>query len=65
MTVKVDKKQAYSKLPFTPDDEEKIISFVKENPELYDPKHLKFKDKSHKDKLWNDLGESFGDTKSG
>lgn len=49
------KKRAYNKLDFTQDEEEKIISFVKINPELYDPKNSNFKNKIHKEKLWNDL----------
>lgn len=59
------KKRAYSKLQFTRDEEEQIITFVKQNSELYDPKNVKFKDKAHKDKLWNDLAGLFDDTKSG
>lgn len=64
-TDKTSKKRVYSKLQFAREEEEKIITFVKLNPELYDPKNSKFKDKAHKEKLWNDLAVSFNDNKSG
>lgn len=52
-------KRVYSKLSFSLEDEEKIINFVKEHAELYDPKNGQFKNKGHKDKLWNDLAITF------
>lgn len=60
-----DKRRVYAKLPFTHDDEEKKISFVKLNPELYNPKHDIYKNKEHKDRLWNDLGKTLKNSKSG
>lgn len=58
-------KRTYARLQFTKDEEENIITFVKEHPEIFDPKHENFKNKSHKDKLWNDFGEALEDPKSG
>lgn len=59
MGEKLAQKRTYVRLNFTQDEEEKIISFVKLHPELYDPKNENFKNKAHKDKLWNDLGKTF------
>lgn len=60
-----NQKRAYTKLSFSPDDEEKIITFVKENPELYDLKNANFKNKNHKDKLWNDFAKTLDNNISG
>lgn len=65
MTEKNSEKRAYSKLQFTPDEEEKIISFVKNNPELYDPKNPNYKIKAHRDKLWSELGNTLNNKKTG
>lgn len=65
MTDKSKERRVYAKLVFTHDDEEKIISFVKLNPELYNPKHANYKNKEHKDRLWNDLAKSLENSKSG
>lgn len=65
MDATVNHKRAYTKLQFTPDEEEKIISFVKMNPELYDPKNANYKNRSHRDKLWNELGETLDSKKTG
>lgn len=43
------------KVKFTPDDEEKIISFVKSYEILYDVKHKKFRDTEAKNHLWSQL----------
>lgn len=59
------KKRNYSKLHFTHDDEEKIITFVKQYPELYDPKNSNFKNKAHKDILWSDLGKTLDNIRTG
>lgn len=58
-------KRVYTKLAFSLEDEEKIINFVKENAELYDPKNGEFKNKSHKDKLWNDFAKTLENDTSG
>lgn len=60
-----DKKRNYSRMHFTQDDEEKIITFVKQNPELYDPKNSNFKNKAHKDILWSDLGKTLDNNRTG
>lgn len=65
MTDKSKEKRVYSKMAFTHDDEEKIISFVKLNPELYNPKHANYKNKEHKDRLWNNFAISLENSKSG
>lgn len=65
MDEKVNLKRAFTKLAFTSDEEEKIISFVKNNPELYDPKNANYKNRSHRDKLWNELGETLDSRKTG
>lgn len=58
-------KRPYVKLTFTREEEERIIDFVKQNAELYDPKNPKYKDTGHKAKLWNDLAETFENSRSG
>ena len=39
-------------------DEEAIVEFVKQNEELYDKTHAKFKDKQRKECLWERLAAS-------
>lgn len=58
-------KRVYTKLPFSSEDEEKIINFVRENAELYDPKNGEFKNKGHKDKLWSDFANTLENDSSG
>lgn len=52
----VSAKRVYTRLEFTREEEEQIISFVKLHPELYNLKHSDYKNKIKKDQLWNDLG---------
>lgn len=61
----INQKRAYTKLSFSQEDEEKIINFVKNNAELYDPKNINFKNKSHKDKLWSDFAKTLNNDTSG
>lgn len=54
----VNLKRNYNRLDFSKDQEEKIISFVKQHPELYNPKHSEYKNKIRRDQLWNDLAKT-------
>lgn len=58
-------KRVYTKLSFSLEEEEKIINFVKEHAELYDPKNKEFKNKGHKEKLWNDFAVTLENGTSG
>lgn len=51
------KKRKYNKIKFSPEDEETLIDMVKENAELYNPRHEKYKDKHHKDRIWLDIAK--------
>lgn len=55
-------KRNYKKLDFTKDEESKIIDFVKQNPLLFDPRHVDYKNKIMKDKLWNDIAKTMEKT---
>ena len=39
----------------TPEDEEAVVDFVKENDELFNKKHELFKDRNMKDRLWTEF----------
>lgn len=49
-------KRAYTRLEFTTDQEEILIDFMKSNPPLYNPKDALYKNKSYRDRLWDDIG---------
>lgn len=49
-------KRVYNKLDFSPDEEVQIIDYVKQHPILYNPKNPDYKNKTKRDKIWNDLG---------
>lgn len=52
-------KRNYNKLEFSDDDDTQIIDFVKQHPLLYNPKDREYKNRTMREKLWNDLGEKF------
>lgn len=54
--IRMTTKRNYTKLEFSPEEEVQIIDFVKQNPLLYDPKNVNYKNKAMRDKTWNDLG---------
>lgn len=49
-------KRTYKKLDFSFEEEEQLIEFVKDNPALYDPKDIQYKNKNYRDRLYNDFG---------
>lgn len=51
-------KRSYTRLEFTKEEEEQIIDFVKQNPLLYDPRNPNYKNRTSRDKLWNDIATS-------
>lgn len=50
-------KRAYTRLEFTTDQEERLIDFVKSDPPMYNPKDALYKNKSYRDRLWDDIGQ--------
>lgn len=56
------KKRTYKKLDFSLEQEEQLIELVKENPALYDPRDLEYKNKKYRDRLLNDFGATIGKT---
>lgn len=50
-------KRTYTRLEFTSDQEERLIDFVKSNPPLYNPRDSLYKNKSYRDRLWDDIGQ--------
>lgn len=50
-------KRTYTRLEFSPEQEEQLIEFVKANPALFDPKDSHFKNKKYRDRLWNQFGD--------
>lgn len=51
-------KSSYTRLEFTKEEEEQIIDFVKQNPLLYDLRNPNYKNRTSRDKLWNDIATS-------
>lgn len=49
-------KRTYTRLEFTSDQEERLIDFVKSNSPLYNPKDALYKNKSYRDRLWDEIG---------
>lgn len=41
-------------------DDEKLIQFVENHPELFDPNEAKYKDIAHRSKLWNEIATNIG-----
>lgn len=55
-------KRTYQRLEFSDETENEIIDFVKQHQELYNPKDKNYKNKIHRDGLWNEIGEKIGKT---
>lgn len=55
-------KRTYTRLDFTLEQEEKLIEYVKTNPALYNPKEALYKNKTYRDRLWEDFGSSIEKT---
>lgn len=51
-------KRPYVKISLSLDEEERMISFVKQHPEIYDPKNADYKNKAHKDMIWSDFAKT-------
>lgn len=56
-------KRAYTRLEFTLEQEEQLIEYVRDNPVLYNIKDPQYKNKSFRDRLWEEFGTTI--SKSG
>lgn len=52
------KKRKYKKIELTEEEEETLIDLIKNNEELYNVRHEKYKNKHHKDRLWLEIAEN-------
>lgn len=55
-TNKSQTKRSYNRLEFSLEQEEEIIEYVRANPPLYNPKEHLYKNKTYRDRMWNDFG---------
>lgn len=53
-------KRSYTRLDFSIEQEEKLIEFVKQNPALFDPSNELYKNRTYRNRLWVELGITFG-----
>lgn len=49
-------KRNYTRLEFSLENEEQLIEFVKENPALFNPSHEHYKNKTYRNRLWEEFG---------
>lgn len=57
-------KRTYTRLEFSLEQEEKLVDYVKVNPALYNPKEEHYKNKTYRDRLWEQFGETINKTGS-
>jgi len=56
------RKRIYTKIDFSLEDEEALIDFVKLNESLFNPQNDLYKNRNHRDRLWQEIAQQLGKT---